>query len=755
MTSFATRGSAEGWFTPRRFGAVLALMVLASFPEVALGLKTFVHRDFGLFGYPLAFYHRECFWRGELPLWNPYNNGGLPFLAQWNTMVLYPGSLIYLLLPLPWSLNLFCLVHLFWAGLGMYWLTLRWTGHRLAAAIAGVAFAFNGLTLNALMWPNNIAALGWMPWVVWLVEKGWREGKQHVLLAAAVGALQMLTGAPEIVIFTWLLLGGMWAGQWWKRTRPRALLFRRAAAVVLMVVGLSAAQMFPFLDLLWHSHRDAGFSTGAWSMPPWGWANFLVPLFRVNRSGSGLMYQPEQYWTSSYYVSIGVVALALWAVAGLRQPRTFFLTIALVGSLMLALGDAGKIYRWLREGFPIANFMRFPIKFVVVAAFVLPILAGFAVRERTEDIDRNAGKYRPSALAVWLMVVSAVMAVLAWAFFRPLHATDWSVTCKSGIVRLLFLSLIMVTLRAALRGHVQSQPWLLACGIVVLIWLDVLTHAPWQNPATKNAVFAPGLLTAQQLGSKPLLGHSRAMLTLAAMDEFYRKNLPDPAENLTMRRIGLHNDLNLLEGIPKVDGFFSLYLPEERALHFRLYASDREVRPGFADLLGVTHVTAPTNALAWAIRPTAMPLLTLGQRPIFAERDQTLTNLIGHGFNPRKVVFLPRSATMSVSAGNEPGGDVRSFEWSPHHIKAEVEAKSSTVLVVSQMHYHPWKAAVDGVASKVWPANLALQAVAVPAGRHTVELVYKDHWFNAGLVVTGLSAAGLLIGWRREQRLKT
>src|SRR5436309_13255926 len=94
-------------FTPTRFAALLALLLLAAFPEVILVGKTFFFRDFTLFGYPLAHYHREAFWHGELPLWNPLNNCGIPYMAQWNTMVFYPFSLIYLLLPLPWSLSWF------------------------------------------------------------------------------------------------------------------------------------------------------------------------------------------------------------------------------------------------------------------------------------------------------------------------------------------------------------------------------------------------------------------------------------------------------------------------------------------------------------------------------------------------------------------------------------------------------------------------------------------------------------------------
>src|SRR5258706_3019363 len=97
--------AADEWFTPKRFAALLGALVCLTYPDVVLGWGTFFHRDYAVFGYPLAAYHRDSFWRGEVPLWNPFNDCGLPFLAQWNTMTLYPLSLFYLLLPLSWSLG--------------------------------------------------------------------------------------------------------------------------------------------------------------------------------------------------------------------------------------------------------------------------------------------------------------------------------------------------------------------------------------------------------------------------------------------------------------------------------------------------------------------------------------------------------------------------------------------------------------------------------------------------------------------------
>src|SRR6266481_4868140 len=123
--------SLEARFTWQRFAGTLAVLIFAAFPGVLLNASSFVYRDFGLFGYPLAHYYRDSFWRGEVPLWNPLNNCGLPFLAQWNTMTLYPLSLFYLLFPLSWSLGVFNLGHLFLAGLGMYFLARQWTGNSL------------------------------------------------------------------------------------------------------------------------------------------------------------------------------------------------------------------------------------------------------------------------------------------------------------------------------------------------------------------------------------------------------------------------------------------------------------------------------------------------------------------------------------------------------------------------------------------------------------------------------------------------
>ncbi|MBI3876594.1 MAG: hypothetical protein HY300_11710, partial [Verrucomicrobia bacterium] len=312
--------SLDSWFTLPRFAVFLFALLFVAFPGVWLGTQSFFRSDYGVLAYPFVHYHRESFWRGEIPLWNPLSNCGTPFLAQWGTMVLYPGSLIYLLLPLPWSLGVFCLLHLWLGGLGMFKLAGHWTQSNFAAVVAGTVFVFNGITLACLIWPNYAIALGWMPWVVLLVERAWKEGGRTVVLAALAASMQMLSGVPEVVVFTWMLLGVLllitctegsewlffigdtqWTGPkflalnrlavFWSKlfqsksvTLPDPLAFGRFFFVIVLVSALCAAQLLPFFDLLAHSQRDPTLAVSKWALPVWGWANLLVPLFRFAMS---------------------------------------------------------------------------------------------------------------------------------------------------------------------------------------------------------------------------------------------------------------------------------------------------------------------------------------------------------------------------------------------------------------------------------------------------------------------------------------
>jgi Bacterial membrane protein YfhO len=744
----------SAWLKPSRFAIVLAALIVAFFPDTLLGGKAFMFRDFGIFTYPNAFFQRISFWRGEFPLWNPLNNCGIPFLAQWNTVCLYPLSLVYILLPLTWGLVLFLLAHLFLAGFGMYLLASQWTGNRLAAAVAGIAFTFNGLTLNCLMWSSNLAALAWMPCVILLVERAFLSGKRRpILIAALAGAFQMLSGAPEIIIFTWLVLFALWTGQMIGGRQARLKLFARVIIILTITTLLSAAQLLPFLDLLAHSERTSSYGTSIWSIPLWGWANLLVPLFHCYQAPLGVYFQPGQDWTSSYYLGGGVLALGLLAVILTRSLRVWLLAAFAVFGFAVALGDGGAVYPLLLKLFPPLGFMRYPIKFVFLTVFNVPLLAAFAVAWLQNCNPNQLTRARRWTAGILILFSSTIVGILAYARVRPFPTEHWLQLCENGIARIIFLALILGVVMSC--GKIKNPRLQILAGLSLLafVWLDAVTHAPRQNPTVEASVFAPGLLT-QRIKPASQPGEARALMTSQSHELFYGSMLTDAYQDYIGRRCALLGDCNILDNIPVADGFYSLYVGEQRGLFMQFFHSPTNTFPnGLADFLGISKMSDPEHVLAWQSRPSYLPFYSIGAKPEFVELSKTPARLLAQDFNPRKTVFLPPEAKAWLNITNEAQGTIRRMDFAAQRMELEVAASAPALLVLSQTYYHPWRAYVNGQPAKIFRANYAFQAVAIPQGPSTVKLVYQDRAFIYGATISIATLLGCLITLRPKRSI--
>jgi len=753
-----TPGEGESeWLSPGRFAALLGLLIVASFPLVITGSEAFAYGDAGLFAYPVAFYHRECFWRGEIPLWNPFNSCGIPFLAQWNTLTLYPLSLFYLLLPLPWSFGVFCLGHLFLAGLGMYFLAHRWARNRLAAAVAGAVFAFNGFTWYGLMWPHILAALAWMPWVVLSMESAWRQGRSLIVVAAVAGGLQLLSGGAEAILQTWLLLGVLWLRQLLAGDIPAWKMGVRALAAGSLAAGLAAAQLLPFLDLLAHSQRGAGYASGGMAgiaaMPITGWMNYLVPLFHCLRNDHGVFVQAGQSWIGSYYLGAGTVALAALAAWRARHQRVWLLAALVLFSLLMALGHRGFLYDALKRPIPLFGFIRFPVKFLILATFALPLLAalGLSWLLALPAPSRPRGWRNLGALALGL--IGLMGAILWFAWKNPLPGSSLAVTIGNACVRALFLAMLLACL-ALLRPETDRKlQRVLQIGLLVALWFDVFTHSSNLSPTVAASALKPGTIRQffkwdGQLGA----GLSRAMQSKASLWRLLSTGTPNLQDDITGRRLSLFMNLNLLDGVPKFDGFYSLDLRDFLEVFKYVYFTTNEA-PKLKDFLGISHASNPTNAVDWVARDSFLPLVTAGQRPVFADGPDTLRAMLASNFDPLGRVYLPLEAQGQIHSLGPAEVRLGPTQFSARRLRVEVEAGAPAMVVVAQAFYHWWHPYVDGKAVPLWRANYAFQALEVPAGKHEVNLVYEDRAFAWGILISLLSlvACGAAwFGWRRR-----
>jgi hypothetical protein len=745
--SFARRFS---WLTAPRFALILSALVCAGHLDVIIGLSTFFFRDFLSFGYPLALFLKQSVQAGRIPLWNPHNNCGLPFLAQWNTMTFYPGSVIFEFLPLPWSLNLFVLLHQILAGAGMFCLARKLTANPMSAALAGCGFAFSGLLEHALMWPNNMAGLGWMPWLALALREVYPTRRRSVLVAIAVGSLQMMCGAPEIILFTWVVgvvLSLVEAG-----TLPGA--GRRAVAMALVGVGvavISAVQLLPFLDFLLHSNRHAGFGGSGWAMPLSGLANFFLPVFLMFEGAPGILAQSGQYWTSSYYVSLPILALAGGAACWTRRARVRGLALLAIGGVVLSLGGNGAVYSWLRHAGGFLGWARFPIKFVVLTTFCLPLLAAHVFT------DMRRGNFPPRRRWRFLGWMAGAMALLVAGLVifqvgqKNMRLAPLLVL-GNGLERLILLGAVLGLLFLIHRRPDRRRGnALLLLGCMVLIWVDMRSHLPDFTPVVQTKALAPRpghLRPAVRIGRSRAMVHPQALLTLSKT-HFRNREL-----HCAFKRMGLQADCNLLDDIPKVDGFFSLYPRESFQVLSMLYRSAHipSGMTGLLDFLAVARISDPHQPGRFVPRDSPMSWISGGQQPILGTESDVLRHLASAGFDPRRQVFLPVGATAQLAVRGPQTVTIRDVAVSAQRVCFTAEARAPALAVIAQSYYHAWQAYVDGRQTELLRANLGFQAVAIPAGTSRVQLRYEDRLFRIGGI---LSFVGLLIwmaAWVAERR---
>src|SRR5262245_25801953 len=122
----------------------IAIPIAALFGPALVSDRSFAMRDAGHFYYPLLEWCCGEWAAGRVPLWNPYENCGLPVLADTSSSVFYPGKLLFLL-PVDFALRykLYIILHVVLAAAGSYGLARAWKASPYAAALAAIAYTFS------------------------------------------------------------------------------------------------------------------------------------------------------------------------------------------------------------------------------------------------------------------------------------------------------------------------------------------------------------------------------------------------------------------------------------------------------------------------------------------------------------------------------------------------------------------------------------------------------------------------------------
>jgi hypothetical protein len=187
----------------------LAFLTATCYADALFRGGQFAFRDAAHFYYPLYERVQQEWGEGHLPLWEPGENGGTPLLGSPMAAVLYPGKLLFALVPYAWGIRLYVVAHELLAFAAMLVMARSWGISRTGAALAGLAYAFGGPVLSNHYNVIYLVGAAWAPLGFRAADAWLRLGRRSAPgELALVLALQVLGGDPEAACVTCLCAFG-------------------------------------------------------------------------------------------------------------------------------------------------------------------------------------------------------------------------------------------------------------------------------------------------------------------------------------------------------------------------------------------------------------------------------------------------------------------------------------------------------------------------------------------------------------------
>jgi len=359
---------------------------------------------------------------GTIPLWDPHAMAGHPLVGDPQASPVNPVQLALLaVLPPLRAASWQALVHALVAAFGMAFWLRELGARRLAALVAGLAFA---LAAHLQVWKAYPAFMGTVVWLPWCAGAWQRAARTGTMAPAgwggAAAGMALLAGQVQHALFGAVVLSVYAVGSAWglDPTRRRvAVLAAARMAVIGALIG--APSVLPALELARDTIRppftpDALVAT---AVPPGQLIALIAPWF-LGDPRDGTYRGAQNANEMPLYLGILPLLLALCAPMLRRDAATRALAAAGVLVALLLLGTPAAL--------PLAfvpMVQRFGLmRWLAVLPLAAAPLAGLAVDAALTD--RRAA----ARLGRWLLASAAAAGalLLAAAYQDPLgRAGAW------------------------------------------------------------------------------------------------------------------------------------------------------------------------------------------------------------------------------------------------------------------------------------------------------------------------------------------
>lgn len=686
---------------------------------------------------------------GEIPLWNPYQFCGEPFLAVGYTGVFYPPHFVMLLVDALKSNELLFLFHMFLAAFGM-WLLMRHLGAGMLGALcAGVTFAWSGwMMLNNIL-PPVFGALAWIPLVVLLVDQvvlGVPFAWLGLILALAC---QILLGMMEVTVHTLYvaalfalcrLVDLAWKGAWITALRRGVV----AGVCVAAAVLLTAPQLLPAVELAQQSARASGSLTLAQVI---GFGGAIPPSTFA-----------EAAVQTTGAVTVGALPLlAIPLALGLRRGRLMWVgaILATVGAALLIFG--GTAFR-LYYAIPVVGSMfRRPMKFLDIYSFGQALLVGAAVMrlQGWSELSRADLWSRPAWLGSWLIGVAGFVWLLS------LGQMNWF-----WAAMIVLITLFGVVSRPRVRMAVVAGLCVLQGANLFFMLSD--NHV---RPVKRPQIYDVHRTLLESIKAK--LGDGRVYVS----PRFWFTPSLTPKQGM-LRKLPMSIDYEPLV-VGRYQKFFdTVSVRTDPAPFSGAYNLTPQSHWKLMDLTGTrffimnqgepgdVFMTNDTTHFRFAFGQGPVRVfeqLSVLPRSYFVARaralpggDEVLTALDSPAFDPYGEVLLEEPA------GNLPGdaaatarGEVKITSYEPERVVVSARVETPGYLVLGDLFYPGWKAFIGDREVPIYRANYLFRAVRLESGLAEVRFEYHPASFRWGVMLSTVTALGMVVAciyarrWRK------
>ncbi len=742
---------------------------------------------------------------GHIPLWNPFQFCGTPFLANGQSALFYPPNLLFWLFDTRRAFGLSAFLHLVLAGWFAYLFLRSLRLHRLGAVVGAMTYALNGYFLTWIYLPTIMNSAVWLPLALLFAEKFFRRGR--LLFAVAAGAalgLSALAGHPQVFLICTLFFiiyfiaralsrgltsvgtkksppplmgegkgGGARGGK--SNSPPTRLRGFHSPAMAgevalilphnegrnwlsltlgLLLAGafallLAAGQLLPLAELLRYSHRGGGGPEGyhfylSWALPWQNLITLLAPDFFGNPT-LATFWGKGNYAEYCVYAGILPLGLAILAVVFGRGFHARFFAISAAVWLLCAFGTPlnWPIYHFV----PGMSRAGSPARLLLLYHLSVAVLAGFGVNWLvTASKQMPVARLRPRLLllVLALAVLPVALAFLLWQTtpgMADLSPADAFADAKPNFTLLVIICISAIALVFALKSSSRRVQNLLAAGLVLLVAADLLFFGARYIRVHPRQNVYPAPEVVRFLQRK--LGGERFLaLSPTPLDKAW------PASDLS-------DAAYMFRGLRP---FPRAVLPPNSAMVYSLRDAlgyDSLYLANYRQMLGQLvgrDPSPPANGNLTLADSARRDLLTLfGIRYLLSLNPLAGKDLrLVHDGETKVYEVIPAPQRAWISDDSfAPGksiGQAEIVQDSINHVRVMAHLPAPGYLVVADGFYPGWRATAAGKELAIRQANEAFRAVRLPAGTFQVDFHYRPASFKIGLFCF-LLAVAIAVAW--------